>query len=112
MCYNIVETRTERKYNPDCMENDPSIVQDWKFRILSEDVDWTSNTMLLTVRVKVTTELTAEQVRAGLYDEYLKGCSCEHDCCGHLFGGIHDVERPYNRKKNEWILKVSYHPNY
>lgn len=32
--------------------------------------------------------ITPDQTREGLRGLYAKSCTCEHDCCGHYFGGI------------------------
>jgi hypothetical protein len=31
---------------------------------------------------------TREEAESALRDMARKGCNCEHDCCGHYFGGI------------------------
>ena len=105
--------RTTRNYNADYAYLDDSIELPWQFRILSEHTKCDYESIDLVTRIKVTDKcLTDNQVYKALRDEYLKGCGCEYDCCGHLFGGLNTVEKPHNRKSGEWILKSSYSPNY
>lgn len=103
------------KYNPDYAYLDKGHYEPWYWRILSErfypgeDYDeWGT----LKIRIKVKGNTTRSQIWDAMNDHYQQGCSCEHDCCGHLHGGLYGVEKPSNRKKNEWILTVWYGRNY
>jgi hypothetical protein len=53
-------------------------------------------------------EIDISQVKDAIREEYNRGCRCEHDCCGHLFGGIiGDVVY----KSSLYFFKVSYNRN-
>ena len=47
-----------------------------------------------------------------LYDEYRHECSCEHDCCGHWFGGVRDILQKYENDRQYWIVSVISQRNY
>ena len=47
---------------------------------------------------------------------YSRDCACEHDCCGHYFGGaqthrLRPVGRLRDGKTRHWIVPVHYAPN-
>jgi len=106
---------TTRKYNPDCSHRDKWAYLDWNWRVLSRHIKYDYDDeggYAKTYRIKTNKSVPREELRAVMRDAFIKGCSCEHDCCGHYFGGLLDIDRPDNRKKNEYLVHTSYSPNY
>ena len=48
---------------------------------------------------------STDEAKDEIYDHFRFGCSCEHDCCGHWFGGAYKVRKD-PRKKGEYTLRV------
>lgn len=59
------------------------------------------------LRVKFLSTLpkSTDEAKDEIYDHFRFGCGCEHDCCGHWFGGAYKVRRD-PRKKGEYTLRV------
>jgi len=112
MNWNKAYQRITRKYNPDCMENDEWSDTYIEYKVLGEKIISESNdgsySKTVTIRTKLD-NLTKQIVYDYLVDEYLRGCSCEYDCCGHYFGGIRVVKKINNSK---FRITLSYTPNY
>ncbi|MHA1220156.1 MAG: hypothetical protein ACTSQB_00305 [Candidatus Heimdallarchaeota archaeon] len=112
MEWNKAYKRLTRKYNADCKELD-----DWSdefleyFEIEGEIIDEQDEGDYSKYLIIVTKKscLSEKEIYEFLKDEYVKGCSCEHDCCGHYFGGINKVIRILD---NRFMLSLSYAPNY
>ena len=55
--------------------------------------------------------VTYREAQEAGYDMFARGCSCEHDCCGHWHGGSGDwVQRSRNGKR--WSAKLHYARNF
>lgn len=59
--------------------------------------------------------VTRDEMRDAL-SIYSRGCACEHDCCGHYFGGACDGElKPMRRlrtgRSRRWAVPLHYSPN-
>jgi len=50
-----------------------------------------------------------DEIEAAFRGELVKGCSCEHDCCGHYFGGLSNVTQ---LSRLEWRITAAYSRNY
>jgi len=48
-----------------------------------------------------------EDIMAQVHDQFQRGCSCEHDCCGCVFGGAHS----FRKVRGHVIFKTSYSIN-
>lgn len=53
---------------------------------------------------------TNDEIKKALRFEWAAGCSCEHDCCGHFFGGINSKIVRYG--DSCWTFESSYSRNY
>lgn len=40
-----------------------------------------------------------------------RDCRCEHDCCGHYFGGAHYRTLRSNNRGTRWTVRVAYARN-
>jgi hypothetical protein len=91
------------KYVPDWRHLDPGQrpmgasmrVQLGKFREPVEYDGHTRQPAMLTFSRPVTLD---EAIQA-TYDQFAKGCSCEHDCCGCWHGGMWDLRATTRRGK-------------
>lgn len=59
--------------------------------------------------------VTRDELEAALVI-YDRGCACEHDCCGHMFGGASWTElKPLRRlrggRSRRWAVPLHYSPN-
>lgn len=52
--------------------------------------------------------ISTDDLRSALRSYWHQGCTCQHDCCGHLFGGLTRMKR---NKRNVWI-QASYQRNF
>jgi hypothetical protein len=83
--------RDDACYVPDHAENDPGYrpmgltmrVQPGK---LHEPEDYDGRTHQR-VELQFSRPVTQFEALQAAYDQFARGCSCEHDCCGHLTGG-------------------------
>lgn len=57
------------------------------------------------LRVKAPAHLTRNEVVRVLSSNFRHGCTCEHDCCGHVFSWANDVR---HIKRREWRVEVCY----
>ncbi len=106
-----VYERLTRKYNADCSELD-----DWSDNYI--EYATIGNQTVETEEdgcyngyevVRTKGNLTEEYAFKFLQEEFRRGCSCEHDCCGHYHGGLDKVIKIADDK---FLLCVSYCPNY
>lgn len=58
-------------------------------------------------------DFTVQDAIEALADEYSYGCKCEHDCCGHRFGGANGGQvvgeldgKPLVRMATWWALNI------
>ena len=40
----------------------------------------------------VSPNIRVSVIKKALEDHFRVGCSCEHDCCGHSFGGVRQIK--------------------
>lgn len=106
------EKRTTRRYNPDYayLDNWEALSWSWselRFNNVYRYDDDDGYTQLQHILIKG--DAILEDVYEVLRDNNLRGCSCEHDCCGHYFGGVRGVTR---LNDHEYIIESSYSRNY
>ena len=106
------EVNTTHTYNPDYKHEDTWENRSWCWRILSDKTEDYEERRINRIRIKTDKTVSIRALDRSLQDYFVKGCSCEHDCCGHWFGGLDSIKRPKNRKKNEYMITVSYSQNY
>lgn len=72
---------------------------------LNEDGDPTTYYI---ARVQTEPNVTVQDIHCALRDMLRVGCSCEHDCCGHLNGGAAELidHHPV------YLLTAKYYQNY
>lgn len=63
------------------------------------------------IYIRTVSPMSAADIRDFLSGEYDKGCACEHDCCGHWFGGARRI-RQANKRGTRFTAIVSYSRNY
>ena len=63
------------------------------------------------VHLRTVAPVAVAQVCALLSSEYSRGCACEHDCCGCIFGGARYI-KPANRRGTKWTAVIAYCRNY
>lgn len=51
------------------------------------------------------TEAEIDEIR----DQLERRCYCEHDCCGHLFGGVHSITKVW---PGRFVVLANYSRNY
>lgn len=108
--------RDSHKYNADWKHLDSWHDADWQYRVLTSttiDEAGLEESYTQTTIIKTTDNLTIEDVFTAMSGQMSQGCSCEHDCCGHYFGGLSQViSAHHSHKSNKFILTANYSRNY
>ncbi len=108
--------RDSFRYNADYKHLDKWHDADWQYRVLTNtniDDDGLEEGYTQTIIIDTTDDLTIEDVFSAMSGLMSQGCSCEHDCCGHYFGGLSQVKSAsHSHKSNKFILTANYSRNY
>ena len=107
-----IQLHSRKQYVPDCahlddqrpMELDAKVVYGKHF---PAEHDGHSTTL---VEVTFSRPVTNTEAQDAGYDMFARGCSCEHDCCGHWHGGAHEW-RQRSRNAKRWSAHLSYARN-
>lgn len=63
--------------------------------------------MVMEIEPSMPKEIVSETTMlAGLIKSMRKRCYCEHDCCGHIFSGVHSA-RKLKGSDNRWLVVIS-----
>ena len=118
------EKNVTHKYNADWSHLDDWEVLDWEWDQINDPdgYDVGDDGVAFNYVIKVKGSCTDEEFYQVMADEYRRGCSCEHDCCGHYFGGVHkirslsevefDMNSDRKRLNPAYVVTASYNPNY
>jgi len=106
------------KYVASCSHMDEWETADWKARVTAtgkvfdeNDVEIEDDHAVHTV-IATDTDVNSVQVEEAFRGDLARGCSCEHDCCGHYHGGLYRVIQLHEHDKKHWLLIASYGRNY
>jgi hypothetical protein len=92
-----------RKYNPDHKHLEEVEELPWSWKIEMEEPvkvpEGEGSRMLIKVEGEMAQPGMVE-VREVLAFYFKEGCSCQHDCCGHYSGGLHEIMQLNSR----WYL--------
>lgn len=60
------------------------------------------------MRIKAPYGMPRDTVKRILNSSFQRSCTCEHDCCGHVFTSTGDIKR---LRRREWLVEVRYRVN-
>lgn len=114
--YHRAECRMTYRYNADWSQNDDWNSPDSLFvKVISgqsfEDGDEFDSGYTHWQEVTFNKPVSRLLANAILRGMFARSCSCEHDCCGHYSGGVHEV-RKASKNGRHWICSTHYSPNY
>lgn len=81
------------------------IIRSTKTKIAS---DGNRHAYLSLIKVKAEPDATPVEIADAILDTYQQECRCEHDCCGHMFGGARHAK---HLRGDLYAVKMSFHRN-
>jgi hypothetical protein len=68
-----------------------------KLEEMNDSNDDLSDATEIAYIIKTGADLTDEE-KAEIRETLRRGCYCEHDCCGHYFGGVNSITKIWDGK--------------
>lgn len=110
------ERNVSKRYNADWSSNDEFADMDFMAKVVygkvNQDGDEYDAGYHYWAYITTSRPITQEQFDELCYTNFRRGCSCEHDCCGHHFGGAHSYKAKHNMKQTRWAVELHYAPNF
>lgn len=101
-----------KAYVPDYDHLDEHEPMGFSARVVAGRQFWKNEGYVMWVYVRTSRPVSFEEFVEFSYTNFNRGCSCERDCCGHLFGGASMADAKSNKLKTRWAVPLHYAQNY